>query len=262
MDRVRDRFWIWGHESGSHDHGYDIAATSRMTPAEGALYLDVPNMIMVRYEDRPEPPYEQYARTFRPLDQFVWSIVGAGGAADSEEIRYTRQLAEAHPNMSGVVMDDFFRDDPTGVAVHDAASLRSIREGLTVDGRKLDLWVVLYQHQMELDIGAHLSLCDVVTYWTWRAELLDQLEQDFSRFESLAGDKRKLLGCYMYDYGAKKTISVGDMERQCVQGLKWLQEGRIEGMIFLASCICDLDLEAVEWTREWIQSVKDIELQG
>jgi len=23
-------------------------------------------------------------------------------------------------------------------------------------------------------------------------------------------------------------------------------------MIFLASCICDLDLEAVEWTRDWI----------
>ena len=31
-------------------------------------------------------------------------------------------------------------------------------------------------------------------------------------------------------------------------------------MIFLASCICDLNLEAVEWTREWIASVADEEL--
>jgi hypothetical protein len=38
-------------------------------------------------------------------------------------------------------------------------------------------------------------------------------------------------------------------------GLQWLQEGRIEGMIFLASCICDLGLETVEWSRQWIQKV-------
>ena len=36
---------------------------------------------------------------------------------------------------------------------------------------------------------------------------------------------------------------------------KWLRQGRIEGMIFLASCICDLELEAVEWTRRWIAEV-------
>jgi hypothetical protein len=42
------------------------------------------------------------------------------------------------------------------------------------------------------------------------------------------------------------------MERQCRIGLDWLRQGRIEGIIFLASCICDLGLEAVEWTREWI----------
>jgi hypothetical protein len=42
------------------------------------------------------------------------------------------------------------------------------------------------------------------------------------------------------------------MEQQCSLGLRWLQEGRIEGMIFLASCLCDLGLEPVEWTRKWI----------
>jgi hypothetical protein len=40
-------------------------------------------------------------------------------------------------------------------------------------------------------------------------------------------------------------------------GLDWLRQGRIEGMIFLASCICDLELEAVEWTREWIAKIGD-----
>jgi len=36
-----------------------------------------------------------------------------------------------------------------------------------------------------------------------------------------------------------------------------LREGAIDGMIFLASCICDLELETVEWTRRWIQEVGD-----
>jgi hypothetical protein len=47
------------------------------------------------------------------------------------------------------------------------------------------------------------------------------------------------------------------MRHQCELGLTWLKEGKIEGMIFLASCICDLDLEAVEWTRAWIREVGD-----
>jgi hypothetical protein len=47
------------------------------------------------------------------------------------------------------------------------------------------------------------------------------------------------------------------MQKQCLLGLEWLRKGRIEGMIFLASCICDLNLEAVEWTRNWIREVGD-----
>ena len=58
----------------------------------------------------------------------------------------------------------------------------------------------------------------------------------------------------MWDYGDRKPIPVEVMERQCEAGLKWLREGRIEGIIFLPTCICDMELEAVEWTRRWIAS--------
>jgi hypothetical protein len=47
-------------------------------------------------------------------------------------------------------------------------------------------------------------------------------------------------------------MPTAELERQCSLGLRWLRDGRIEGMIFLASCICDLGLDAVEWTRQWI----------
>ena len=59
----------------------------------------------------------------------------------------------------------------------------------------------------------------------------------------------------MYDYGNGKPMPVDLMKYQCKLGLQWLRHGRIEGMIFLASCICDLELETVEWTRRWIEQV-------
>lgn len=47
-DTVRDRFWIWGHEAGClHKHAnnvWKIPGESKMTPAEGASYLGIPNV--------------------------------------------------------------------------------------------------------------------------------------------------------------------------------------------------------------------------
>ena len=264
MSVVRDRLWIWGHEAGSHNDRYGLSGSSRMTPAEGALYLGVPNLIMVRYDDLPGPPFDQYARALSPLSRVVWSIVGAGGRTEQDEVAIAVDLASRFPNICGVMMDDFFRsgDAEGGIGVFDSEMLVDLRGRLTADGRKLDLWVVLYRHNLDPSVREHLAQCDVVAFWTWRAEELDALDQSFEEVECLAPSSRKVLGCYMWDYGAGKPMPVSSMEHQCRTGLRWLQEGRIEGMIFLASCICDLDLEAVEWTRRWIQEVGDMELEA
>ena len=64
----------------------------------------------------------------------------------------------------------------------------------------------------------------------------------------------------MWDFGIGKPMPLERMKKQCELALRWLQEGRIEGMIFLATNICDLDLEAVNWTRRWIAEVGDQQL--
>ena len=257
MDTMRDRFWIWGHEAGSHNTGWDLPGPSRMTPMEGAAYLDVPNLIMVRYRDLPEPPYAQYARALRPLQQVVWSIVGASGITTVEERDEVLAVAGDNPNITGVMMDDFFRRPSAeeDIAALSRQELVEVRKLLAAGERSLDLWVVLYEHQLDHPVAEHLELCDVVTYWTWEAPLLDQLEVNFARVEALTPGCRKVLGCYMWDYGLKQPMPLAAMEKQCSLARTWLQEGRIEGIIFLASCICDLELEAVEWTRQWIAEV-------
>ena len=265
MATVRERLWLWGHYEGSQNEGWGLPRPSRITPVEAAFYLGVPNVIMVSYRglsDRgqPQPPFDQYAVPFRALNQVVWSIVGEGGHTQEAERAQVFDLASRLPNMTGVLMDDFFRSPQAGsedVGVMSVAQLHEVRNRLQRGGRSLALWVVLYAHQIGLPVEAHLRLCDRVTFWTWRAQDLANLEQNFAAAEKLAPDIGKVLGCYMWDYGNRRPMPLALMEKQCHLGLRWLQEGRIEGMIFLASCICDLDLETVEWTRRWIAQVSD-----
>lgn len=91
---VKDKLWIWGHPAGSHNTSWGLPGHSRMTPAEGAFYLGVPNMILVSYQDEKDPAkmlpevssYDQYAISFRPLKSVVWSMVGAGGVVNQRGV--------------------------------------------------------------------------------------------------------------------------------------------------------------------------------
>jgi hypothetical protein len=263
---VRDKFWIWGHVEGSHNNQYGLQGTSRMTPAEGAFYLNVPNIIMVAYQSAkepgkmlPSPPYDPYLISFRPLDRVVWSIVGAGGVTSKADLEMVGQLARKYPNIVGVQMDDFFRETFDGGRTGSLTpqELDYVQSQLKGGERKLGLWVTLYRHDLEYDLSAYLSKVDVVTFWTWKGKDLERLEEGFGKCEQAAPKARKVLGCYMWDYGDEKPLPLSLMQKQCNLGLEWLRKGRIDGMIFLASVICDLNLETVEWTRNWIREVGD-----
>ena len=252
---VRDKLWIFACVAGADNEGWNLPGPSRMTPAEGAYYLGVPNLMMIRWNDKPPIPFDQYAVALRPLKRVVWSLVGSGGKTAEEGRKHALALPARFPNVVGFIMDDFFHRDGSGRLPPE--ELKNLRAQLTIGGRKRDLYVVLYSRQLELPVDEHLKYCDKITLWTWRSEELDNLEENFRRLESLAPNHGKLLGCYMWDFGNKAPMPVDRMKKQCELGLRWLGEGRIEGMIFLANTVCDLELEAVEWTRKWIAEVGD-----
>ncbi len=250
---LRDRFWIWSHVAGSYKGVFGLP-DSRMTPVEGAVYLDVPNVLFIRFHEKPEIPFDQHAIAFRPFKRVVWSLVGASGQTSDDERKHVLELPNRFPNITGFVMDDFFREKgPTGSL--SVEQLKDLRSRLVIGGKKRDLYVVLYQHQLGFPVTKHLDLCDKITFWTWKAEDLGKLESSFERLEKLAPKQAKLLGCYLWDFGTRKTMPLDLMKKQCEVGRRWLKEGRIEGMIFLGSNVCDLELETVEWTRKWIAEV-------
>jgi hypothetical protein len=182
-------------------------------------------------------------------------------------------LAQKMPNIAGLFMDDFFHGDARPVAVspppenllRDAslaepepaasvtvAQLREIRQRMNQLERKINLGVTLYAHQLNPAIRHPLNLCDVVSFWSWTADDLAKLPENFAKYQEIVPNKRTLLGIYMWDFGLSKPLPMDLMKMQCDTALKWLKDGTIEGMIFLASNICDMKIEAVEWSKRWI----------
>ncbi|MCL2118886.1 MAG: twin-arginine translocation signal domain-containing protein [Planctomycetaceae bacterium] len=258
-DTVRDRLWIWGHLEGSYDNQYGLPMNSRMTPLQGAESLGIPNIIMVRYSNKPEPPYDEYAAQYRNVQKLMWSFVGDSGRTSSEEQEHVLELSQKMPNMTGLFMDDFFHGNANAPAGESEAAasisvvrLKEIRERLNQLDQKPDLGVVLYAHQLNPAIRRHLDLCDLVSFWSWTAGDLAKLPENFAKYQGIAPNKRTLLGIYMWDFGLGKPLPMDLMRMQCETALKWLKEGTIEGMIFLATNICDMKIEAVEYARQWI----------
>jgi hypothetical protein len=256
---VQDSLWLWGHDAGAHNDSWGLPKPSRITPTEAAIYLGIPNLIMVRYLGRPPLPFDQYALPFRALKRVVWSVVGARGQTDERERAHVLDLAMRQPNITGVMLDDFFGSEEPAQGGDWAAlppdQLRELRSQLTVTGRRLHLWAVVYDHQLDRPLAPYMEFLDVVSLWTWDSAKLQGLESNLERLEKVAANSGRVLGCYLWDYGRKKPMPLDLMRHQCELGMHWLRQRRIAGMIFLASCLCDLELEAVEWTRNWIAQV-------
>ena len=299
-ESVRDRLWIFtvveggnnkkspASPNGNTTHYIDDFAPggSRMTPAEGAFWLGVPNLLLIRSNNLPAAPevevgrkktsYQQYATSFQPLDRVVWSVVGGGGEGGMRELPATLSLAREFPNIRGIFMDDFVRPIPrkkatdahTGRPAMPLADLRRLREQTKTNGRPLDVWVTLYTHEInperknkaipyrscEPPLADFLGDFDVLTLWTWDSTEIPELEANLLALEKIAPKKARIaLGIYIWDFQNKKPVSVELMKHQCDLGLKWLKEGRISDMIFLANTMLDVGMPSADFSRQWIK---------
>jgi len=265
-ETVRDRLWVFSCPTNS-DFPH-IGRRSVVSPAEGAFYLGVPNILMVQASEseapygRLEPPLEQYTVALRPLKRVVWSVVGSGGFHKAEETAEVLAMANRVANFRGVMLDDFFTGNTEGKrAQWSVEELAELRGKLNQTGKKLDIYVTFYVRHFDLPLADYLDQIDVLTYWNMDSGGIRDLEDKLQKLERLYPRKRKMLGCYVVDYRNKRGMPVDLMKHQCEVGLRWLQAGRIEGIIFLGNTVLDLGFESAEWTRQWIQQVGDTKLK-
>lgn len=236
-----------------------------MDSTEGAEYLGIPNCCRVVMQDKPAPPFDQESEKLAGFEQVVWSSVGAGSTTrhkvNQSDLDEVLRQAEMHSNVTGAVLDDFFPSaedfDTNGErARHTVESIRSMRDRLhDFPGRKLDLWLVWYDYQLDFAVEDYVALCDVVTLWTWEGSKLVDLDENIKNFVEKTPGKRRLAGCYMWNYGERQPLSNEEMQFQLDRYAYWINEGVLEGIVFCSNCIADIGLEAVELTRKWIRNI-------
>jgi len=263
---VRDRLWLFANPTNStYPH---TRRRSVVSPAEGAFYLGIPNIMMIQANKGPEaehgrfdPPFEQYAVALKPLKRVLWSLVGSGGFTTAAARKEGLELIRRTPNFVGTYLDDFFTPDAKDKrAVLSVDELRAIRDNLKAGGRKLEIHVTFYTQLLELRLADYLALMDGITLWTWRPEDLANLASNIARAKKLAPHLKTMLGCYMVDFTKRCSMPIPAMQHQCELGLKYLRENQIEGLVFLNNCVMDIGYEAVEWTRKWIEKIGDTRL--
>ncbi|MCM8821012.1 MAG: hypothetical protein NC932_03575 [Candidatus Omnitrophica bacterium] len=248
---MKEKIWLWAHKEGMQNNRWGLPSQSKITPIDACKYLGIENIIFVREFGKPEPEeYEFYAESFKNLKKVIWSVVGAGATYQEGEVERIIELKKKYPNIVGAIMDDFFiKEKP----LFTPDQIAEIKERFNRNG--MELWTVLYQHQLDLPVKEYLKKVDLTTYWVWKSEEINEIKGCFEKFCKIVPEKRKALGIYMWDYGNNKEMPLDLFIKECEIGLKWLNEEKIEGIIFLASCIVDLDLPTVEWVKEWITSL-------
>ena len=258
---LRDRLWMWGHDSGSLVKGYGSGDKGTdIEPAAALAYMGIPNICMVRFTGTPLPPFDDYVKQFAKTKRLTWGFVdGAKNFTTEEKKRQALDLASRTPNLVGLDMDDFFIGDAApkteggeAQANLSVAQVQGVTKELNVAGRRLDLSMVIYSNQLHPAIQPHVDLVDTVYFWTWKARDLIHLEANFAAYRKIAPTKKTLLGIYMWDFGEKKTIPIELMEHQCRIALDLLKNREIEGLIFHCTPLCGMKLEAVEWSKAWI----------
>lgn len=231
-----------------------------MTAMEGNVFFGIPNCCRVRISGHPAPSYDQESLAMDTLNQVVWSLLGAAGEqakpwGDLDEV--IRQ-AKMFPNITGGLFDDFI--SPARLALYTPDKIRAIKKRLCKGaGRSLDLWVVLYE--LNLDGGealrTYLDASDVVTFWSWFGDALGNCAENPAHIATLAPGKRLMAGCYLWDYGNKRALSKARMVRQFEIYLDSLLRGAIDGIIVCSNCIADIGIENVDWMRYWIREYGD-----
>jgi hypothetical protein len=230
---VRDHLWLFACPPGGDAEYLENAGYrggSRMTPVEGAHWLDIPNLLFVtQNHTRPNAIWteskwkaktsmEQWAISFESLKRVSWSAVGSSGSGGLKTLPDIVTIAKSYPNFTGIYLDDFVKDrikqkDGTfaGRPAMSEDELKAMRTQLTRVGRPMDVWTTIYAYDLdpqhpeythcEPPLVDSLKHFDVIVLWTWKSADLKDLEKNLARIEAVKPKETKIaLGIYLWDY--------------------------------------------------------------
>ena len=205
MAIARDKFWIFGVRAHQDDIWLGKEKEnrwyqrSRITPAEAALMLDCPNMLMINCDGEPVPFSTDaygYMESFCRMQNVVWSIAGSGGFRAGNEEQFICELAKRYPNVTGAFADDFMSmpDATVEETEKKREEIRKVRAVLDTAVRPLSMWLTMYTHGLATCDPSMWETFDTLSLWTWSYKDLDNLKENFALWEKKFPRQKKYLG--------------------------------------------------------------------
>ena len=258
--KLRDKFWLWGHPEGRYNHEWGNDKESRMTPMEACIYLGVRNVFMVPVER--EVNERQYNKSFKTLNEVGWGYRFPRDIKKLEEVfGYTKEF----DNITCVALDDFKCDD-----AHEARPIEELQSFMdrlhSNKPRRLDSWMIIYTYQfgvdaqIDLDFQKYVDLFDGIIMWTWKEEDVALIPEKFEIFKKITENKRRMAGCYLYNFGELKQATGEKVKWQLDWWREKLLNGEIEGVVLHTNTMADLDYEAYDAACEWMEEHGDEEI--
>lgn len=262
--KLREKMWLWGQTPGSHHavgNPFKIPGENKMTAMEGGKHFGIPNVFRVVMADMPKKEeFDREAQDLDGFDKIFWSLIGSGGSKHELVVDEVLALAEKYDKIEGAITDDFLTNER--MKIFTPAMIAEARERLhAFHKRKLDLYTVVYVHELAPDKADFLKEFDAISLWCWYEENLLTLEENYKTLRSIIGDEKKIFaGCYMWDYGNRKEISESAMRLQLDTYYEWLKTGKIEGIILCSNCVADLGLKTKDIMLDWMREHGDDEI--
>lgn len=252
---ISDRFWIWGHPENSCREAVGTDREMTVTPAESARYFGVSNVFYVPWGhdmDIVACSKDTEGVTRAGLAMDIWSKPG------SDPVEETFKLVPLFSNLTRLVFDDFFNELSPHIPTWEQFSipqLEEIRDRIHREG--LEMWVVLYQHQLEMYIDDYLEVFDGVSFWFWSEPTVEEYHKFSKIFLDKTPGKRRLIGCYLYDFGRSQQASAQLVRYQLDNNKKLMEQGEIDGVVLHNNNFGNMGFAAYEEAKKWMDEHRD-----
>ncbi len=204
------------------------------------------------------PPTE-YGAVNQPKDSDVWKPFEKEPGMIQAAHRFS-ELSKRCPQISGVIIDDFFNDYPKDIslaqlrAMKDALLGKRIDENGNVDSASpattpnLKLYIVVYEHHLGLKVDpAALELLDGVCFWMWKqSENFKNFDEYLATVTRSYPNRDVIAGVYVRH--SQELPTVESVHHIMERAIDAYAQGKINGLlIFSAVWLAREELKKERW---------------
>ena len=246
MATISERTWIWGHPKDSLANKYGLPAGNDATPVEGMKYLGAKNVFWVPQGSGRYDVIEESALMQKECKNFGWCVYRQ---ADIQKIK---DLHEKFPSYKICIYDDFFSDENrSNYQTISIEELLNLKKELNAIG--MELWMVHYERFMQFDLTDWLPCFDGISFWFWYQSDEEAYIKTVEEFIARTPNKKRLLGCYLYDFGREKTCNPDIVEKELNLNTELMKQGLIEGIILHTNAVSGFGYEGYERAAKWMK---------